>query len=809
MAGFMISDEELYALLEEVFQPREDYFSIERLQPLLVKTIEHLATIAGKGWENPALLQLAKALCSGQLPLASQPGKGEKGIRGTNPVHGALFKLTQEQSETKKLDSRLLLLAHIINAAFQWRNDMQAADLKENFIEQREKRLKPTTYLRNLEAACKVVRLIEADWLDFLAPLDQSTEELRKRCDAHAVDEGEGQQQDNYIKQLGRFFAYALNKRQPRRGYQEATHNSSEKTPTVQRKRRFDDDLDDSWKETATSVITLPPDLSEQAESELRTSGLSTTEERPTTELSQSDQPIKAAKGDSSLQAVFRARSQQTFLDKAAQLLPGRWEQLSSFDLCQLMQQLSQHPKAAQRRQLGCVIGLLLMTGRSLESVLNAQIVKRHKWIPNAITDQSIYVRHGDQFWVSGIYRPENSRQLTGEWPHHMRKTQKHMALPIVPFCWQLMGNHAHHIAQKVKKRSVSLFANDDRAQLESELKSLLTETNRKTGSRLTAHRLSTHLFNTLNQGDADLTAACLITARVPSFGQQASLYYYAPSAEHLTQRYIHAMETIKQQWLGTFKPTTTDPFALSQPPSPNNQDHDGRPRHVGSQLVPKTAYVERLVSNMLQHIKRADKTRSLPHALLDFHNAYTAYTIAMLMFCTGYRSIRDPLPRWDHISLSRRMIAIADKTDDRQSHARFLPLPDIMVTQLQYYLRHRDGVTGRLQLFLQEEWETPFMFLDHHGHPKQVTPKRLQDQLNWPGSPPLNINRHYLHTQLKESSCCSELVDAFMGHWDAGQEPWANYSTFCPREYCNHITPVIAHLMQQQGWKALQGVPR
>lgn len=97
-------------------------------------------------------------------------------------------------------------------------------------------------------------------------------------------------------------------------------------------------------------------------------------------------------------------------------------------------------------------------------------------------------------------------------------------------------------------------------------------------------------------------------------------------------------------------------------------------------------------------------------------------------------------------------------------------------------------------------------MFLNQSGTPQEVTPSRLEEHLQWRDTPPLNINRHYLHTQLKERGLASEVVDAFMGHWDAGQAPWDNYSTFCPREYCALIAPAIEKLMKAQGWKALKG---
>ncbi|NYT73755.1 hypothetical protein HZU72_15160 [Halomonas sp. QX-2] len=795
----MINNEELNALLEQLIQPRKDYFSFEKIQALLPLVCTQVANIGKASWDSLELLALAEALSSGQLSLISQPGHGEKGIHGSNPIHGVLYQFIKKRDDIAQLNERLLLLAHIINAARQWRKDMQTAESSDNFFEQRDKRLKQTTYLKNLESACKVVRRIDDDWLFLLSPPNQSTEILYKRCDAF-IGDNDKSQQEGYIKELALFFAYALNHRQPLRGYQETSPNELHKKPIAQRKRRFDDDPDESWRETANSAISLPPDIDEKTKDTLRTSGLCTVEESPATELIQNDAPIQAAAGDSSLQAVFRARSQQIFQDKAAQLLPGRWEQLSAFDLHQLMQQLEQKIPSL-RPWLQCVVGLLLMTGRSLDSVLDTQVIKHIERIPKLITDQAIYVLPSEQAcWVTGVFRPESSRQLTGEWPAHMRITKDRLTLPVPPMFWGLIKLKALHVASRVNKRSVPLFPKDYREELKNELKVLLSDINRKTGSRLTVHRLGAHLFNTLNHGDADLTASCLITARVPSFGQQASLYYYAPHIKRLEQQYIQAMEAIARQ-------CSTHPSSEAEPSHAIAcaTSHSDAANHVGSNLVPRTAYVNALVTNMQQQIKEA-KMGARSAALFSMHNAYVAYTVAMLMFSTGYRSVRDPLPSWNNISLSRRMIVIADKTDDQQSHARFLPLTSLMVEQLQHYQRHRQGLLGRLAFYLQHQWDTPFMFLDHYGNPKEVTPTRLHDQLHWIDAPPLNINRHYLHTQLKESHLSSEVVDAFMGHWDSGQEPWASYSTFCPREYQHLIASVIQPLMVKQGWKALKG---
>ncbi len=791
----MIYKLKMKSLLEDAIQPRPDYFSFTQLQPALIYTLQHLMLIGDDCWNRAAIKDLITGIENEELDLQAESGKGEKGIYGTNPIHGALYKI----SKNIDTENRLQLLTHIINAAFQWRKEIEALTVNQTLTDHKNKRLNIATYQKNLEAACKVARLMDADDLAQLAPWDQSTHAFLKSCQILTKKKVAGSKA--YILELERFFAYALNARQPRKNYrteQESTGNYL----LPQRTRPIDVDPEEPWQELSSSVITFPSQAADY--SALRQAGLSATEERSSIELIQSDKPLALARGDSSLQSVFRARSQQLHLAKAAQLLPGRWEHLAAYDLFHLQIQLN-HTKQNQSF-LSCIIGLLLVTGRSLSSILDAHVVKRIEQIPkNTLQDQSLYLLSDATGWITGVIRPPDSRQSSSQWRSNMRKTQTHIILPIPSFLQPIISLLTKYRGHRVLKRSVALFSDQFKHQFTAELKQLLADTNRKEGTRLTIHRLGMHLFNTLNTGDADLTAACLITARVPSFGQQASLYYFAPSLDYLTQRYLEAIRIIEQQWQGS--PTEKNQQTAKKTHSgllPCSQRETAR--YVGSQLVPTRAYVEKLVSHMQQHLTVADQSGSLFERIVSVHNCYTAYTVAMLMFCTGYRSIRDPLPRWNQLSLSRRLIVIADKTDDTQSHARFLPLPEMMVTQLNHYLRHREAVVGRLQLYLQQEWDTPFLFLDTHGHPKQVSPKRLQKQLNWPGSPPLNINRHFLHTQLKESGCSSELVDSYMGHWDAGQEPWSKHSTFCPRKYREHISSAMESLMQQQGWKAIEG---
>lgn len=281
--------------------------------------------------------------------------------------------------------------------------------------------------------------------------------------------------------------------------------------------------------------------------------------------------------------------------------------------------------------------------------------------------------------------------------------------------------------------------------------------------------------------------------------GHQSSLYYYAPSKQHLEKQYCQALTVIAKQWSrygeDVYQHCETNVNAATD-----------RPLHIGSEIVPTSNYVGELVTHLINSITQAKQHWCGTQSLIEFHNQYTAYVIAMLMFSTGYRSIRDPVPREAHINLRRGVIVIADKINDSHSHARMLPIPPLMIEQYQRYLSHRRHLLSQLNTFIQEDWGTPFWFMDSLAKPIQVTPRRLQDRFNWPGNPPLNANRHYLRTYLCENGVPGEYVDAFMGHWDIGQTPWDRYSTFCPRRYRHAVTTVIDQLLVTQGWKTIPG---
>lgn len=69
-----------------------------------------------------------------------------------------------------------------------------------------------------------------------------------------------------------------------------------------------------------------------------------------------------------------------------------------------------------------------------------------------------------------------------------------------------------------------------------------------------------------------------------------------------------------------------------------------------------------------------------------------------------------------------------------------------------------------------------------------------------------LNAGRHYLKYQLIKAGCSPELVEAQLGHWEAGQEPWGPYSNLDPLDFVQQLAVYIPSILMDSGWVAVDG---
>ena len=103
------------SLLEDAIQPRPDYFSFTQLQPALIYTLQHLMLIGDDCWNRAAIKDLITGIENEELDLQAESGKGEKGIYGTNPIHGALYKISKISIRKIDYNFSLILSTQLFN----------------------------------------------------------------------------------------------------------------------------------------------------------------------------------------------------------------------------------------------------------------------------------------------------------------------------------------------------------------------------------------------------------------------------------------------------------------------------------------------------------------------------------------------------------------------------------------------------------------------------------------------------------------------------------------------------------------------
>jgi hypothetical protein len=240
---------------------------------------------------------------------------------------------------------------------------------------------------------------------------------------------------------------------------------------------------------------------------------------------------------------------------------------------------------------------------------------------------------------------------------------------------------------------------------------------------------------------------------------------------------------------------------------------------HVGSKYVPQETSVRNLIREIRARLETARvKIKNGGGSVPELHNDITFYTVLLIGFATGYRSIRDPLLQKAEMDRSTGFGVISDKDGDDLYHSRIIWLPELCFKQLVNYQEHlshledwlfahnqdlffasrRDDVVGR-----QICRETPSLFfikkdlsaLDIMPNQMKKFMKRLDYYL------PVNANRHYLRSNLLKRKCPIEVINAFMGHWIPGVEPWGMYSGMSPLDYRRKLRPKLLKMLKIDGW--------
>ncbi|MBL33525.1 MAG: hypothetical protein CMI10_01340 [Oceanospirillaceae bacterium] len=495
------------------------------------------------------------------------------------------------------------------------------------------------------------------------------------------------------------------------------------------------------------------------------------------------------------------AKHQVKHLEMANQHLPFDWSRNTTAELSEVLKLLGKLIRQSTNDlvlETVCITMIMLATGETLERVAT---LFRFYWLGNKISRKAIaYCWNPDSqggLWKIHPILPSQQVRLSPaqraycEQPVRDRGIELPDALKIGQFIFKAFPEEVlqNKVGRKIFTRKVSTY----RSSL-NQILSLLPE-----GNRINEHRIRSHLFNAIvSQISGDVAEATLMSGRYHPMAK-TRLHYSSYPVHYLQDLYISALEAM-----------VNDVYR-------EGYDHPERhlPRNaqiqlevIGSDYSPRKSAVQQAVSTLITSLKKRPSKDSLSE-MTEFHNRYTLYTVLMTGFCTGYRAVKDPFPSVPDIDRETGLCVISDKDGPDFYNSRLVWLPPMLIFQLDHYEEHRNVLISMLVMNndnIELLSTLPDLFLlDDKLNIVPIRPSTLKPLLEDLLPLPINTNRRYLRTHLRLRGCPTEIVDAFMGHWARGEEPWGKYSSLSYAQVIEELKHYLEPLVSELGFRPIR----
>jgi integrase len=318
---------------------------------------------------------------------------------------------------------------------------------------------------------------------------------------------------------------------------------------------------------------------------------------------------------------------------------------------------------------------------------------------------------------------------------------------------------------------------------------------------RITADRYSKVLFwRLLRRSRGDITAVSLVT------GQDHVLNR---SRLHYTTRQVAKMQRLYVQCAEDLASEITSVTGTTYPAIAPIQD---TATYLGARHCPTLATVTTAVSTLRDRVRQLPRLQ-LPRSqeerqtFVGEHDALTLYTYWMFAFATGVRGIVAPYPRIERVDFDTGILAIEDKmanSGEKGYKSRLVWLPPVVREQMQAYQVYLDELKRKNKIASVE----PCFFLNLEQddmRPVAISPTELKPRVEALLRFPANTQRLFLRSELLERGCSVEVVDAFMGHWCFGEEPFSPFSTFNYAVYFASLERYVAPLLKEIGFDVVR----
>ncbi len=551
---------------------------------------------------------------------------------------------------------------------------------------------------------------------------------------------------------------------------------------------------------------------------------------------------------------MVRARGAASALAMDNQLFPISWQSMTDFETCVFLEsirslaeehQTEDPTREKQNEELAALLAAAFWTGRPIEQLIHtvfiekddfpewggyrgeAQKRKRKKddlW--SDIPCVYVYSDRGSH-WSMIPARPVVSETPDADAQSHAIQTMERLTLrtPGGEYAGKLFDNYIS------RHDSPSLMFPDSLKFYITAAREFLRKLNERYATRLTHGRIFMSMFRRIAvRRGGDVTFAALITGRDHPLAR-APLHYTAVRSDMLHKLYAEECAAI---WAAVRQER---PYAAQ---SANFFERTPRRDngYIGAFWRPTDECVKALQQDLRESLAEAWKIREPIAKIIEVHNAITLYTHWFVAFSTGYRAVWQAFFHETEIDRGSRFAVISDKDTDDFYHTRIVWLPKLVIAQIGYWRKHWEifrtrclnRVNPNLFRSLMDEkrryraGEKPLvrrtrrdirshvegLFIFNAGG--RAFPLRPGIIKHYTGSKfflPANAGRHYLRSRLLEENCPAEIVAAFMGHWERGEEPWGRYSAMSPQQYKQALAPCLNRIIKECGWEPQRGFAR
>lgn len=443
-------------------------------------------------------------------------------------------------------------------------------------------------------------------------------------------------------------------------------------------------------------------------------------------------------------------------------------------------------------------ISACLSTGRRLADLAKLSITEIESWreTENEIVDHPLgLIRCASHWgWWLPAGRPKFKSDEAEDSSHLTSSRARNLWLPATPDVVRLGERALSQRDLREAARPVPMFATPI-DQLRDRMKAQLRQdrTVRRAGTTIEAlERWLTHAICLSAGGDSAI--AHVVTGR-PDLLSRTTIYYSSVS-----------QTTVEDVWHAATNPLRENDDAIDRAP-----DQKVREQVYGSHSCPGDNDIEILRSRLVTALDNATDPTT-------YNLALTHYTVVLLSISVALRPTTAPVLEYEAFDPATGFGLIDDKRLVDGYTARLTWYPPAAREQLAIYKAHIEQLAQTTLNEASRKWESK--------HPKMLpffmpvsTKKKSGKVMKAVGTIDVirsllslhridfttNFGRHFIRSKLLRR-CSSETLQAFMGHWHRGTEPWGAASGLDPLFYRQDISGQLTEVLAEHGWEAQAG---